>query len=130
MFIDDYKKGWAFRYLRESKADLLTAEKSPAPLVAISVAALAMKKAQAAIYYSLGDPVYLDSIIRQIAEGETPVREPLLNCLVKIERKIRTRSEMAEALTKEEALKEAGHLIGVATDIVEAVTGEKTEEYT
>lgn len=129
MFIDDYKKAWAFRYIREAKADLVTAEKSPASLLAISVAALAMKKAQAAVYYSLGDPIYLDPMIRQIAEGETPVHDPLLHCLVKMERRIRARSERPETLTKEEALKEAGHLIEVATDIVEAVTGEKTREY-
>jgi hypothetical protein len=36
---------------------------------------------------------------------------------------------MLEALTKDTALKEAGQLIDVAKDIVEAVTGEKTEEY-
>jgi hypothetical protein len=129
LFIDDYKKGWAARYLREAKADLVTAEKTPAPLVAISMATLAMKKAQAAVYYSLGDPLYLDPMIRQIAEEETPVHDPLLHCLVKIERKIRARSEMTETLTKEETLKEAGRLIEVATDIVEAVTGEKTGEY-
>lgn len=129
MFIDDYKKGWAFRYLREAKVDLVTAEKSPAPLVAVSMAALAMKKAQAAVYYSLGDPLYMDPMIRQIAEGEIPVHDPLLHCLVKMERKIRARSEMPETITKDEALKEAGQLIEVATDIVEAVTGEKTEEY-
>jgi len=127
LFIDDYKKGWAFRYLREAKADLETAEKTLTPLVAISVATLAMKKAQAAVYYSLGDPAYLDPIIRQITEGEILVKDPLLNCLVRIERKIIVRSEMPEATTKYEALKEAGQIIEVAKDIVEAVTGGKTE---
>jgi len=128
LFVDEYRKGWAFRYLREAKADLSTAEKSP-PLMAISVAILAMKKAQAAVYYSLGDPVYLEPMIRQIAEGKNHIPDSLLRCLVKIERKIRAHSEMTENIIKEVALREAHAVVEVTTDIVEAVTGEEAEEH-
>jgi len=50
----DYRKGWALRYLREAKAELLAAQKTPS--IAHSLILEAMRKAQAAIYYSLGDP--------------------------------------------------------------------------
>lgn len=127
LFVDEYRKGWTFRYLREARADLSTAEKSP-PLMAISEAVLAMKKAQAAVYYSLGDPVYLEPMIYQIAERKIRISDPLLSCLVKIEQKIRALSEMTESIIKV-ALREAHFIIEITTDIVEAVTGEKVEDH-
>jgi len=125
LIVDSYKSGWALRYLREARADLLTAEKSPVPMMAVSIAVLAMKKAQAAVYYVLGDPIYLEPMIRYLAEEGKPPHDSLLNLLLKIERIVRARNDRPESLTKEEALREASHIIEVATDIVELVTGKK-----
>ena len=125
MIVDSYKKGWALRYLREARADLLTAEKSPVPIMAVSIAVLAMTKAQAAVYYVLGDPIYLGPMIQFIAEEGGPPCDSLLNLLIKIERIVRVRNDRPESLTKAEALREASRIIEVATDIVELVTGKK-----
>ncbi len=119
--MDAYKRGWALRYLREAKADLLTAEKSPVPMMAVSLAVLSMKKAQSAAYYVLGDPIYLEPLIQYVAEEETSTNDSLLKLLIKIERIIQVRNDRPESLTKKEALREASKIIEVATDIVNLV---------
>ena len=52
--MDGYRKGWAVRYLREAKAELLAAKKTPYMATGFIIEALS--KAQAALYYSLGEP--------------------------------------------------------------------------
>ena len=54
--MDNYRKGWSLRYLREAEAELTAAKETP--YMAPGLMSEAMRKAQAAIYYSLGDPAY------------------------------------------------------------------------
>lgn len=83
----------------------------------------AMKKAQVAIYYSLGDPAFVEAIVRQTLQRE-PAEDPILRCLVEIERTVR-RAEHAPKLDHQKAIKQADELIKIASDIVELFTGEK-----
>ena len=122
--INDYQKGWALRYLREAKAELIAAKKST--YMAPSLILEAVKKAQAAIYYSLGDPISIETIVHQTMHKKQLVDEPILKCLVEIERTIRNVARTAESGRKK-TFKQASDLIQTATDIVELFTGETVD---
>jgi len=122
--INDYQKGWALRYLREAKAELIAAKKST--YMAPSLILEAVKKAQAAIYYSLGDPISIETIVHQTMHKKQLVDEPILKCLVEIERTIRNVARTAESGRKK-TFKQASDLIQTATDIVELFTGERVD---
>ncbi|UCD39986.1 MAG: hypothetical protein JSV87_00065 [Candidatus Bathyarchaeota archaeon] len=122
--INDYGKSWAIRYLREAKAELIAAQRTP--YMASSLILEAMRKAQAAIYYSLGDPASVEAIVRQTIMKNQSVKEPVLRCLVEIERAVQ---EIAQAPDpdREKAFDQADDLIQIASDIVNLFTGEKAD---
>ncbi|MEM3700590.1 MAG: hypothetical protein QXL57_06970 [Candidatus Bathyarchaeia archaeon] len=123
--MDEYRRGWAHRYLREAKAELEAARKLPymAPTLVIE----AVRKARNAIYYSLGEPAFVEIVIREAAEKTHAINDPVLRFLVQIE-------EMAQQLVQigevngEMAMKKADNLVQLASDIVETLTGEKIED--
>lgn len=82
--MDGYRKGWASRYLREAKAELTAAKKTPYMAAGFIIEALT--KAQAAIYYSLGDPAFIVPIVHETLRTRQNVEEPILNFLVEIEK--------------------------------------------
>jgi len=122
--VNDYGKSWAIRYLREAKAELVAAQKTP--YMASSLILEAMRKAQAAIYYSLGDPVSVEAIVRQTIIKKQSVKDPVLRCLVEIERTVQ---EVAQAPDpdKERAFDRADDLIHIASDIVNLFIDEKAD---
>lgn len=130
LLIDDYRKGWALRYLREAKADLSTARKAPIPAIAISLAILSMKKSQTSIYYSLGDPGYLNPLVKRAVKKVKSSQDSLVRCLVQIEQLIQKRSLKPEVDGREATLREAEHLFKIASTIVGLMMGEKEERYT
>lgn len=123
-FIDLTRKGWALRYLREARADLDVANKTSISAVTISRALSAMRKAQTAIYYTLGIPHHVGFRIYRAYTGKELLTDPLLRILVKLERIIRTRDASIGFMTKDEVLRDASFLIDVATDIVNAAIEE------
>ena len=84
--MDDYRKGWAVRYLREAKAELIAARKTP--YMATGFIMEALSKAQAALYYSLGDPAFIAPIIQEVAQSQNSFDEPVLSFLVEVEQTI------------------------------------------
>jgi len=122
--IDGYRKGWAIRYLREARAELVAAQKTP--YMASSLIIEAMRKAQAAIYYSLGDPASLEAIVRQTIIKQQSVNDPVLRCLVEIERTVQEVAQTPDS-NKEKAFKQADDLVQTASDIVRLFTGEKAD---
>jgi len=120
--IDNYRKGWALRYLREAKAELTAAQNTPP--MASTLVLEAMKKAQEAIYYSLGDPASIGLIVRQTLQGTQIIKDPILRCLVEIERTIQQAIQTPKA-NRQEAINNADKLIQIASEIVELLTGEK-----
>ena len=113
--IDDYRKGWALRYIREAKDELEASHKTSQPLGLIVDAA---RKAQAAIYFSLGDPPTIESIVSEVPNDLKVIETPTLRCLVEIERSLR-RMESLLPSAYEEALKEANEIVRVASEIVD-----------
>jgi hypothetical protein len=125
--MDQYRKGWALRYLREAKAELEAARKMP--YMAPSLVLEAVRKARNAIYYSLGEPAFVEIVVRETAETVQPqmISDPVLKCLVEIEGIVHQLSQLEE-VDAERAMKQADTLIQLASDIVETLTEEKIED--
>jgi len=122
--INDYQKGWALRYLREAKAEFAAAQKIP--YMASSLILEAVKKAQAAVYFSLGDPASVEAIVYQAIVKRQSLEDPVLRCLVEIERMVQQVALVPES-DREKALEQADELILIASDIVELFAGEKAD---
>jgi hypothetical protein len=118
---DEYRKGWALRYLREAKAELLAARKTP--YMAPSLTLEAVRKAQVAVYYSMGDPAFVEAIVRQTIGTDQSIKDPTLRCLVEIERTVQQVVHSPQS-NHEKAIEQAKNLIQTASDIVELLTGE------
>lgn len=114
------------RYLREAKAELEAARK--VPFMAPSLVLEAIRKARNAIYYSLGEPAFIEIVIRETAEkmqGQ-PATDPILKFLVDIESMVQQLAQIEE-MDSEQAMKRADGLVSIAQEIVEALTEEKVE---
>jgi hypothetical protein len=119
--MNNYRKGWALRYLREAKAELTAAQKTP--YMAPSLILEALRKAQAAIYYSLGEPTFVASIVHETLYTKKFVEDPVLRFLVEIERTVqqiaqRPRSDSGKVMDQ------VNDLIQLASEVVELFTGE------
>lgn len=122
--INNYQKGWALRYMREAKAELTAAQKTP--YMAPGLILEAMRKAQAAIYYSLGDPPSIEAIVRQTVFKRQLVKDPVLRCLVEIELTVQEVAQVPES-DLERAMKQADEIVQIAGDIVKLFTGEEAD---
>jgi len=120
--MDEYRRGWAHRYLREAKAELEAARKLPymAPTLILE----AVRKARNAIYYSLGEPAFVEIAIREATEKPQSISDPILKFLVQIEEMMQQLAQMGE-VNGEITMKRADNLVQLASDIVETLTGEK-----
>lgn len=120
--INNYRKGWALRCLREAKAEFIAAQRTP--YMAPGLIFEAMRKAQVAIYYSLGDPAFVEAIVRQKTTSKQLVEDPILKCLVEIDRTVRKISEISES-DREMAFQQVDILLQIASEVVVLFTGEK-----
>jgi hypothetical protein len=123
--MDQYRRGWALRYLREAKAELEAARKMP--YMAPSLILEAVRKARNAIYYSLGEPAFIENVVREAVEKMQFGNDPVLRCLVEIEGMMQQLAQMEE-VNEEKAVKQADNLIQLASEIVETLVGEKVED--
>jgi hypothetical protein len=125
--MDDYRKGWALRYLREAKAELAAAKRMP--YMAPSLVLEAIRKARNAIYYSFGEPAFVEIVVRETAEKtkNQAIDDPILKFLVEIEEMVQQLAQLEE-IDGERAMKQADNLVQLASDIVETLTEEKVEE--
>jgi len=119
--MNNYRKGWALRYLREAKAELTAAQKTP--YLAPSLVLEALRKAQAAIYYSFGDPAFIEVIVHQTLQRKQLIEDPILRFLVEIERTVQQIVQTSK-LESEKAIEQVDDLIQMASEIVELFTGE------
>jgi len=116
-----YRKGWANRYLREARAELIAAKKTPYMAAGFIIEALT--KAQAAIYYSLGDPAFIVPIVHETFRTGQHVDEPILNFLVAIEK---TLQQLAQEPTtdNEKTMEQVNDIIEFTSEIVGLFGGE------
>lgn len=123
--MDKYRSAWALRYLREAKAELEAARKIP--YMAPSLVLEAIRKARNAIYYSLGEPAFIEIVVREAAERTQAIDDPVLRALVEMEESVQQLMQVEE-VDGEKAMKQADSLVQLASDIVETLTGEKIED--
>lgn len=122
--MDDYRRSWALRYLREAKAEFEAARKMP--YMAPSLLLEAIRKARNAIHYSLGEPAFIQNIIRENAESQT-IGDPILRCLVGVEETIQQLTQLKQT-DGEAAMNQTNNLIQLASDIVETLTEEQVKD--
>ena len=116
--IDEYRRGWAQRYLREAKAELDAARKMP--YMAPSLLLEAIRKARNAIYYSLGEPAYIELLVRDEIGKPKPKDDKILRFLIEVEETLQQLGQVEE-INGEAMLKQADTLVQVASDFVETL---------
>lgn len=121
--MDEYRKGWALRYLREAKAELEAAR--TVPYMSSSLVLESIRKARNAIYYSLGEPAFIETLLREEAENCNPSNDSILRFLVELESVVQQLSQIEE-VNDEAMMNQADVLVKVAADIVETFTEEKS----
>ena len=124
--MDDYRKGWALRYLREAKAELEAARKIP--YMAPGLVLEAIRKARNAIYYSLGEPAFIEILIREETLKQPITHDSLLRFLIEIESVIQQLSQLEE-INGEVMMKQADSIVQTATDIVETLTQQQFQNF-
>ncbi len=123
--MDQYRKGWAFRYLREAKSELEAAQKMP--YMAPSLVLEAIRKARNAIYYSLGEPAFIEILLREEVAKNPQTNDSILKFLMELEGTVQALSQVEE-VNSDAMMKQADTLVNVATDIVETLTQEKYQQ--
>jgi hypothetical protein len=122
LMMDYYRRGWALRYLREAKAELEAARKIP--YMAPSLVLEAIRKARSAIYYSLGEPAFIEILLREEGLKPQQAKDSVLRFLIEIEGIVQQLAQLEE-VNEEAMMKQADTLVQIATDIVETFTEEK-----
>ena len=114
--MDGYRKGWATRYLREAKAELTAAKNTP--YMAAGFIMEALSKAQAAIYYSLGDPAFIVPIVHETLKTKQNIKDPILNFLVEIEKILQQRAQNPK-VDNEQTIEHVNDIIEFTSEIVD-----------
>jgi hypothetical protein len=122
--MDIYRKGWALRYLREAKAELEAARKIP--YMAPSLLLEAIRKARSAIYYSLGEPAFIEVLLRDEVAKAQVSNDSVLRFLVEIEGAVQQLTQLEE-INGDAVMQQADTLVQIASDIVETLTDERIE---
>lgn len=120
--MDLYRKGWALRYLREAKAELEAARKIP--YMAPSLVLEAIRKARSAIYYSLGEPAFIEVLIRDEAGKPKQTNDSILRFLIEIEGVTQQLAQLEE-VNGEAMMQQADTMVQIASDIVETIIDDK-----
>ena len=122
--MDEYRRGWALRYLREAKAELEAAQKIP--YMAPSLMIEAIRKARNAIYYSIGEPAFIEILVREEIGKPKPANDVILRFLIEIEETVQQLAQLEE-VNSDAMMKQADTFVQVASEFVETLTEEKPE---
>ena len=124
--MDEYRRGWALRYLREAKSELEAARKIP--YMAPSLVLEAIRKARNAIYYSLGEPAFIEILIREEVAKNPSTNDSVLRFLMEVETIVQQISQLEE-VNGDAMMRQADSIVEVATNIVETLTQEKLDGF-
>ena len=118
--IDSYRRGWALRQLREAKAELTAAQLNRD--MARELIFNATRKAQSAIYHSLGNPASITTIVQQNISEANLTEDPILKSLVEIEKSVQWIASLPGS--SKSAMTVAENIIHLASEIVKLFTNE------
>ncbi len=122
--MDAYRRGWAHRYLREAKAELEAAQKIP--YMGPSLMMEAIRKARNAIYYSLGEPAFIEVLVRDELSKPKPSNDIILRFLMDMEKTVQQIGELEE-INGDAMMKQADTMVQVASEFVETLTEENVK---
>ena len=88
----------------------------------------AIRKARNAIYYSLGEPAFIEILIREEVAKNPATNDSVLKFLIEIETIVQQISQLEE-VNGDAMMKQADSIVDIATDIVETLTQEKLESF-
>ncbi|HII85380.1 TPA: hypothetical protein HA273_02110 [Candidatus Bathyarchaeota archaeon] len=86
----------------------------------------AIRKARNAIYYSLGEPAFIEVLIRDEAGKNKPSNDSILRFLIGIEGVVQQMTQIEE-VNGEIIMMQADTLVQIASEIVETLTEERLE---
>jgi hypothetical protein len=86
----------------------------------------AIRKARSAIYYSLGEPAFIETLLRDEVAKAQVSNDSILRFLVEIEGAVQQLAQLDE-VNGEAVMQQADTLVKIASDIVETLTDEPTE---
>ena len=114
LLVDEYRKSWVLRYLREARADLEVAEETPYvepdPLVE------ALKKTQLALQYLLGEPLIINRIVQVAALSEEEIKDPALQLLVEVKEAL-NRALNVEEKARESMIEYAEGILNLVSEV-------------
>ena len=114
LLVDEYRKSWVLRYLREARADLEVAEETPYvepdPLVE------ALKKTQLALQYLLGEPLIINRIVQTAALSEEEIKDPALQLLVEVKEAL-NRALNVEEKARESMIEYAEGILNLVSEV-------------
>ncbi|MCD6443399.1 hypothetical protein CW710_01665 [Candidatus Bathyarchaeota archaeon] len=120
-FIDDYRLNWCFRYLREANADYECSKLVKNRNTCINLCSTALRKAQTAVLYALGEPTQVYNSIIAVLEGRVEADDPLIRTLTSMERFIRELIDGAPSIPRESLIRMTGEHISVAEKLVRKI---------
>jgi hypothetical protein len=122
--MDEYRREWAHRYLREAKAELEAAQKIP--YMAPTLFMEAIRKARNAIYYSLGEPAFIEILVREELGKPKLTSDAILRFLIDMEKTVQQLSQLEE-VNGDAVMKQADTIVQVASEFVQTLTEEKID---
>lgn len=125
LLVDVCQKGWALRYLREAIDEIKIARRDSR---AFDLIFDALRKAEIAVYYSLGEPSLIDSIVNEALEGGIMPSNPILKYLVEMKKSINILESMIHERIDDKSLKELDRIISMASKIIDLMTSLCTED--
>jgi hypothetical protein len=96
--------------------------------MAPSLTVEAIRKARNAIYYSLGEPAFIEILIREEVAKNPASNDSVLRFLIEVETIVQQLSQVEE-VNGEAMMKQADSIVDIATDIVETLTQEKLDSF-
>jgi len=121
LLVDEYRKSWALRYLREAINEINMAKRNSR---AFDLILDAVRKAQTAIYYSLGEPAFIERIVEETLERSLPIESPILRFLVEMEKSIKWLESMEISSRSDLIIKESDKIVSIASKIVNLLMSE------
>ena len=98
------------------------------PYMAPGLVLEAIRKARNAIYYSVGEPAFIEILLREEIMKTPLTNDSILRFLMELESIIQQISQLEE-VNDDAMMKQADSIVEIATDIVETLTQEKFQNF-
>lgn len=126
--IDEYRLNWCLRYLREAMVDYEYLRLVESVGATLNLCSTAVRKAQTAVLYALGEPTYVYDSVVAVMKGVVEADDPLIRALVSMERFVRSLINLAPSIQREALLRVVGSYLSIAERLVKEILKSYTGE--